>query len=472
MPSHSASVSKIGKCSSTETVGDIKDEGASLGLRQSILSPAETLAQSIAGIAPSAAPAMTLVLVFAQAGSATWLAYAIATAAVVVTAININVFSSRSASAGSLYSFAQKGAGPMLGMLCGWSCLLSYIVGACACVVQCSIFIDQAQLALFHASVPSAVAVSGALLLCGYIASQNIKLSAELMLWLELASIAVIAVLCGCIGYRHHWSPDLSQFNLSSVTREGFRLGLVLAMLGFIGFESAGSLGEESKAPLKDIPRALLLSTALSGLFFVVSAYAVVYGFRDSPVHLAQCSAPLVVLSNQLRLPLLAGFTIFGAAVSFFAATLAAINAGSRIMLSMAHDGYYPSVFTRVHAVKKTPQACVVFVTSSSALAALVLLAMRTSVIDISAWTGTIATYALIFAYVIVSSTAPLLLRKEGQLRWHHIATSALSVVAMSGVFFGSFLPLPAAPYCWFPLIFVFYMVAGAVWYKRCQSRN
>jgi amino acid transporter len=448
------------------------NDGHTLGLRHSILSPVETLAQSIAGIAPSAAPAMTLSLVFALAGNASWLAYLVATCAVVLTAININVFSSRSASAGSLYTYAQQGAGQMLGMVCGWSTVLAYVVGVCATAVQFSIFADQAQLALFHGSVPFVIPVIGCLVLCSFIAYQNIKLSAELMLWLEIASISVICLLCVFVGIKHNWTIDASQFALNGISSEGFRLGLVLAMLAFIGFESAGSLGEEAKAPLKDIPRALLLSTVLSGLFFVITAYAIVYGFKSSPVPLGQCSAPLVLLSKQLGFPLLAAFTIFGAAVSFFAACLAALNAGARVMLAMAGDKYFPRIFTSIHKTNKTPQPCIMFIAGIGGLVALLLLATKHSVMDITAWAGTIATYALIFPYTVIAAAAPFLLLREGKLRIKHIIMSALSVVAMGGVFIGSFLPLPAAPYCWFPLIFVLYLIAGALWYKQCQHKS
>jgi hypothetical protein len=59
----------------------------SYGLPSAILSSLETLAQSIAGIAPTAAPAMTVALVFGMAGNAAWLTYIIATVIVALTAL-------------------------------------------------------------------------------------------------------------------------------------------------------------------------------------------------------------------------------------------------------------------------------------------------------------------------------------------------------------------------------------------------
>ena len=59
------------------------------GLRRSVLSPLETLAQSVSTIAPTATPAATIPLVCALAGNGTWLAYALATTAVFLVALCI-----------------------------------------------------------------------------------------------------------------------------------------------------------------------------------------------------------------------------------------------------------------------------------------------------------------------------------------------------------------------------------------------
>ncbi len=56
------------------------------GLRREVLSPMETLAQSVSTIAPTATPAATIPLVCALAGNGTWLAYVLATLAILLVA--------------------------------------------------------------------------------------------------------------------------------------------------------------------------------------------------------------------------------------------------------------------------------------------------------------------------------------------------------------------------------------------------
>src|SRR5882724_4406945 len=57
------------------------------GLRRGVLSPMETLAQSVSTIAPTTTPAATIPLVCALAGNGTWLAYLLATMAVLLALV-------------------------------------------------------------------------------------------------------------------------------------------------------------------------------------------------------------------------------------------------------------------------------------------------------------------------------------------------------------------------------------------------
>src|SRR5438552_11143460 len=54
--------------------------------------------------------------------------------------------------------------------------------------------------------------------------------------------------------------------------------GMVFAILAVVGFEAAAPLGEEAKHPRRAIPRAVVGSALLIGLFYVLAAYAWVFG--------------------------------------------------------------------------------------------------------------------------------------------------------------------------------------------------
>src|ERR1700761_5405085 len=98
---------------------------SSIGLKTAVLSPNETLAQSIALIAPTAAPLLTVPLVYASAGAGSWLAFLISTLIIVLVALNINQFARTSCSPGSLYSYISANLHPIWGMLAAWALLIA-----------------------------------------------------------------------------------------------------------------------------------------------------------------------------------------------------------------------------------------------------------------------------------------------------------------------------------------------------------
>ncbi len=61
--------------------------------------------------------------------------------------------------------------------------------------------------------------------------------------------------------------------------------GSIFGFLAFIGFEAAAPLAAETTNPKRNIPRAVVGSALLVGLFFVLCTYAVTIFF--GPSHMA-----------------------------------------------------------------------------------------------------------------------------------------------------------------------------------------
>jgi amino acid transporter len=97
------------------------------------------------------------------------------------------------------------------------------------------------------------------------IAWRDVKVSARLMLWIESVSVAAILIVVLLVLFRRGPHLDIEQVHLHAMTGSGLRLGLVLALFSFVGFESATTLGAEARDPLKTIPRAVIQSALLAG---------------------------------------------------------------------------------------------------------------------------------------------------------------------------------------------------------------
>src|SRR5215472_6267372 len=84
MPDRSETGSVASGTTSAEPSAPPQAHVGDYGLRGEALSPMETLAQSVSTIAPTSTPAATIPLVAALAGNGTWLAYLLATMAILL----------------------------------------------------------------------------------------------------------------------------------------------------------------------------------------------------------------------------------------------------------------------------------------------------------------------------------------------------------------------------------------------------
>ena len=433
------------------------------GLRPEYLSFPEVLAQSIANIAPTATPAFVIPLVFASAGNGTWLAYLTATVGLLLVSFSINEFARRSASVGSLYAFIARGLGPVIGVIAGWALVIAYLFTATAVILGFASYGDvllgssgSIGLAIFLAAVGTVAA--------WWIAYRDIKLSAKFMLVFELASAGLTVLLAAIVLIKTGFRLDFQQFTLVGVSPDSLRLGLVLAVFSFVGFESATALGDEAKNPLRSIPRAVLTSVIVPGLFFVILSYTEVLGFRGNSVTLDKSDAPLAVLANQAGVGFFGILISLGAVISFFACVLASINAGSRILFALSRHGIiHPRVGT-AHRTNATPDVAIALTAVLTFVIPVVVLFAGNSIMDAYAYLGTIATFGFLVTYILVAIAAPVYLYRNNRFQPHQIVISAIGIVFMLIPLVGSLYPIPAAPYNILPYLFLLLLVAGSAW--------
>ena len=72
-------------------------------------------------------------------------------------------------------------------------------------------------------------------------------------------------------------NADQNTLNVFLPGADGVRpafQGMIFCLLAFIGFEAAAPLGEETREPRRTIPRAVIWSAVLIGLFYVFNYYA------------------------------------------------------------------------------------------------------------------------------------------------------------------------------------------------------
>jgi amino acid transporter len=450
---------------STPSVTDSGARAATYGLRRAVLSPVETLAQSVSTMAPTTTPAATIPLVCALAGNATWFAYALATVAVLLVAWCIGRYARYSASPGSLYIYASMTLPAWLAATVAWSLLLAYVATGSSVIGG---FYYYAGLLLRHGWEHAAAAVVLATAVTAvsvWIAYRDVQISARLMLWVEASSVLVILMLVAILLVRQGTRWDWDQLHLRGFTGSGLRLGLVMSLFSFCGFESATAMGSEARHPLKTIPQAVMFTAILGGVFFTLCAYAEVLGFHRAGQDLGTNPAPMHVLAALSGVPVLGLLIDAGALISLFTGTLGCITAAARVLLLMAHHGLAHRSLRSTHVRNETPSHAVI-VTGFAALLPVAILAARgASGLDVYGWLGSLATYGFIVAYALVCYALPRYLRQHGDFRPRAVVIPALACTAMVLALAGNLYPVPEGAYGKLPYIYLAYLAVGLSWF-------
>ncbi len=441
------------------------------GLRPDCLSFPEILAEPVGTIAPTTTPPITIPLVFASAGNGTWLAYLFATIGLILVSLNINQFARRSASPGSLYAYIARGLGPTTGVISGWALVLAYLGTGMAVIAGFAVYTNLVLAAFnLHASPILLYAIcAGAAWFYSY---TDIQLSSVIMLVFELTSVGFVLLLAGILLIGHGIKIDTSQLLLQGVSFEVIRLGIVLAVFSFVGFESATVLGDEAKRPLQFIPKAIIWSVGLSGLFFVLLSYVEVLGFRGYKTSLDKSEYPLNVLAELSGVPWLGVLLSVGVTFSCFICTIACINAGARIFFAMARHRIFHTSVGRAHVKNETPHVAVTLLALIMFLIPAGTALFDVKSLDLYGYFGSIASYAFLLVYMLISVAAPVYLSQLGKLRQGHVMTAVLAVLFMLVPVIGSVYPVPDAPYNLFPYLFLLLLAAGVLWYLMLRRRS
>jgi amino acid transporter len=457
--------------------GALTDSGAPAaspgGLRKNYLSGLENVAQTLGVLAPTGTLGVIIPLLIGKTGNATWLLFLAVLGICLLILVNINVFATRCVSAGGLATYARLGLGRRAGLATGWIYIGAMVFGvasaAPAAAYYAALVVSQmtgvAPTPLLGGLLTALVVVGAA-----WAAFKDIKLSSDIMIVIEITSLAVMAIIVAVAMIRGGTWVDRPQLTLQGLGPRSFSAGLVLAFLTMGGFESATTLGEEARHAKTVIPRAILGCVVPVGLLYLGITYFLVGLGRKFGLALDQLEAPFDTLARANHLGLLGTLSSLGVALSYFACTLGSINAGSRILYSLAEEKLFFPAFGRAHPVNATPHRAIALVAVIGIATPAGLLAAGTSLVSVIDYVSQIAALGFIGSYFMVCLAAPFFLRALPGRRRGGVAVSVAALLLLAGVMVQSVFPIPPAPACFFPYVFVAAAAAGfatSLWVAR-----
>ncbi|MDP1603317.1 MAG: APC family permease [Legionella sp.] len=293
-----------------------------------------------------------------HAGPLTWLSFSIAMAVVLLTALSYSELGSRFPKSGGVSIYIQEAFGRKWLSVFAGLLLLSATIFSMSTLSQAFV----GYLGAFGLHLPHWFGVSSFLIILLLINIRGIKQSsiANIVSTAVEVSGLLIVLVCG------FWYLSKSN-NQSVITppaampniRDVFQ-GAALAFFAFTGFEDLANVAEEVIHPEKNLPRAILSSLGVAGLFYLgVSwmATAIIPGSE-----LSQSDAPLlaVVSKSYPAMP-----TYLFSIIAIFAVsntTLLNYITASRLLYGMSKTELLPKFLQTVHSKYHTPYIAILVI--------------------------------------------------------------------------------------------------------------
>jgi amino acid transporter len=162
-----------------------------------------------------------------------------------------------------------------------------------------------------------------------------------------------------------------------------------IAILILVGFESVTSMGEEAKNAKRDIPKAVILSLLIQGLFCYLIEYFAANFFLHNGYQVSNAMASAAPVGDMM---IIAGTWLFGSpaagkafmlvqALTVFLAligtTLSCMSTGARVTYAMGRDEEVGAHFGLLHGTKLTPHRAIWTLATISAVIGVIAVAFN-----------------------------------------------------------------------------------------------
>lgn len=413
----------------------------------------------------------------AKIGYALPLGFLLAMLVCLIVASTLGGFSRKLPSAGFAYTFNTQAFNKGTGFVSGWILVLAYGAVAPLMFAVVGNFGSQFLASQFHWHIRWWIVSLVFIAVIWFFGSLGISTSTKTALIFLALELGVLLTLFGTIIAKGGAQGNtLAPFNpghsLTGVSGIGF--GMLWGILSFIGFESAGTLSEETRRPERSVPRALVAAVILVGIVYVLSGYAASIGFGAShATALADDAAPWTTLANRYWGTSVAWVLALTVINSALAGTLAGSTAAVRVIFALGREGIFPRRLGTTNR-RDNPVAAWAFYVLFSALVAF-LLGWRIGPLGVYTFTGSLLGLGMVVLYILMNIGIIRYYRRHHRREFSPIKHGVLPIAGsllMLLPIYGILWPIPQWPYNLVPYLLAAWTLAGTVYFIWIRKKR
>jgi amino acid transporter len=410
------------------------------GLSRRRLSFAAVFAQAVAAVAPAGSMSIIPALVLGVSGPNLFIAYACAMVIIFLISACIRPMAQRMAAVSGLYSYIAKGLGPSAAIVGGWSAVFGYGLIGMAGLLAVGTYLTRPLVSLGMTAATAVPLAVGVMMLAAVVTAstmiRGIGISSHVVLVAECVSIAVLlslmVVYLAIVGLP---SAGTSIRRPENDSLGSLAIGTVVAISAFVGFESSTTLGGEAHKPFVSIPRTIRWTPLAAGAVYLLSISFQETVLRSASTAVLSSPTPLSDLFGSQASPVMAVLVDLCIASSFFAVTLASVNALVRVLFCMGREGVIPKAAGRAHSRFRTP-----YVAIATVMPVIAAVPISLTLFGVRAEEGlnallTLGAYGYLGSYLLACAAMPVFLHRIGESRARSwlLASITTGIVAVAG---------------------------------------
>jgi amino acid transporter len=366
--------------------------------------------------------------------------YVVAAVVLMFFAVGFTAMTRHVPNAGAFYSYVGTGLGRGPGLGSALVALVSYVTVQGAVYGYIGYALGDLVDRWGGPALPWWLWTGVVLVVTGVLGYRHIELSSKVLGVLLVAEVGIVLVLDAAVVGRGGGAEGLSTAFLrpSEVLSGSPGLGLMFAIAGFIGFEATAIFRDEARDPARTIPRATYAALALIGVFYTLSAWAIVSAWGDSAVVDQSAADPggIVVATAQTYVGTAASDIMQVLFVtSLFAAVLSFHNVLSRYFFSLGNTGVLHVACGRSHARHASPHiASLVTTAVGGVLMAACAIAGLDPVLQIFTWLAGIASVGIVVLMLLACLAVIVFFRRTrvDTRPWQTLVAPALGLIGLA----------------------------------------
>ncbi|CAH1781246.1 unnamed protein product [Owenia fusiformis] len=265
--------------------------------------------------------------------------------------------------AGGIYAYCRSAFGPWASFMVFWADFVRGPLGACVLARVSAIYVME--MINFECATPNIIVTLLALwflisvhLFNAYSVSLAAGVNTAFTFIKTGALVLIIALGLREIGLGNSKNLESNVFFSGSSTNPAeYALAIYSGFFAYGGHENLGILVEEIKNPLRNLPRAVMISMTVVTIVYVLTNLA--YFTVMTPTELL--SSPAVALSfAKGTVPMLVPVISLAVACSTFGSNTASILTKSRVTFRVAREKEFPAIFNMINMHYITPMPAVI----------------------------------------------------------------------------------------------------------------